>query len=64
MSTLECTVPHYVRCIKPNHQCIPGLFDQVYVLSQLEACGIIETVEISRQAYPARSVKYIPLILL
>jgi myosin-5 len=54
MLRLEQTQPHYVRCMKPNAEGTSGQLDQTYVLTQLQACGIIETVEISRQAFPAR----------
>ena len=54
MLSLEHTEPHYVRCIKPNPEAAAGRLDQTYLLRQLQACGIIETVEISRQAFPAR----------
>ena len=47
---------HYIRCIKPNTQSEAGLFDRKYVMSQLVASGIIETVEVSRQGFPARYV--------
>jgi len=45
---------HYMRCIKPNPQGRAGVFDRQYVLSQLQAAGIIETVNISRLGYSHR----------
>ena len=47
---------HYIHCIKPNTQSEAGLFDRKYVMSQLVASGIIKTVEVSRQGFPARYV--------
>ncbi|CAH1232996.1 MYO5B [Branchiostoma lanceolatum] len=54
MHTLESTSPHYIRCIKPNAQSRPGVFDRRHVHCQLQACGVLETVNISRMSYPAR----------
>ncbi|XP_064618547.1 unconventional myosin-XIX-like isoform X2 [Lineus longissimus] len=54
MSLLKGTNPHYIRCIKPNTESQPGVFDNMYVRKQLEACGVMETVHICKQGYPAR----------
>ena len=56
MSALKSSDVHYIRCIKPNSARQPGLYDRRYVMSQLLACGIIETVEISQQGFPARYI--------
>ena len=55
MFTLSVTESHYIRCIKPNRQSSAGKFDAVYIHQQLEACGVVETVDISRRGYPTRS---------
>uniref|UniRef100_A0A670YV85 Myosin XIX n=1 Tax=Pseudonaja textilis TaxID=8673 RepID=A0A670YV85_PSETE len=47
MEILHSTTPHYIRCIKPNADCKADLFRKEEVLHQLEACGIVETVNIS-----------------
>uniref|UniRef100_A0A8C7E395 Unconventional myosin-XIX n=1 Tax=Naja naja TaxID=35670 RepID=A0A8C7E395_NAJNA len=47
MEILHSTTPHYIRCIKPNADCKAALFIKEEVLHQLEACGIVETVNIS-----------------
>ncbi|PIK53734.1 putative unconventional myosin-XIX-like [Apostichopus japonicus] len=52
MVTLRNTTPHYIRCIKPNQQCTPGVFNATFVASQLSACGVIATLAISRSGYP------------
>ncbi len=54
MFSLNLTQPHYVRCIKPNTQCAPAKFDANFVHQQLEACGVVETIDISRKGYPTR----------
>jgi len=54
MSTLRSTNVHYIRCIKPNASCQPGMFDRKQVLAQLNACGVVETIRISAAGYPIR----------
>ncbi|XP_029469861.1 unconventional myosin-Va-like isoform X2 [Rhinatrema bivittatum] len=54
MDTLNSTAPHYVRCIKPNDQKQPFMFDPCYVVHQLRACGVLESVRISATGYPSR----------
>jgi hypothetical protein len=44
MSTIEKTSPHYVRCIKPNHQKRQGIFEKPKVLEQLRCGGVLESV--------------------
>uniref|UniRef100_A0A8C3XRG6 Unconventional myosin-XIX n=1 Tax=Chelydra serpentina TaxID=8475 RepID=A0A8C3XRG6_CHESE len=47
MQILHSTTPHYIRCIKPNADCKAMTFKKEEVLSQLEACGIVETISIN-----------------
>uniref|UniRef100_A0A8C1WHK2 Myosin XIX n=1 Tax=Cyprinus carpio TaxID=7962 RepID=A0A8C1WHK2_CYPCA len=47
MKILHSTTPHYTRCIKPNPDCRPLTFKREEVIAQLEACGIVETINIS-----------------
>ncbi|KAL9980241.1 hypothetical protein ACROYT_G008799 [Oculina patagonica] len=54
MSTLRSTNVHYIRCIKPNSSCQPGVFDKKQVMAQLNACGVVETIRISAAGYPIR----------
>jgi myosin-5 len=54
MGMIRSTDTHYVRCIKPNEQKKPALFDGPHVLQQLQACGILETIRISAAGYPGR----------
>ncbi|KAK8397928.1 hypothetical protein O3P69_004617 [Scylla paramamosain] len=54
MKTLSGCDLHYVRCIKPSLRCLPGQVDKEYMMQQLRACGIIETVCISQAGYPVR----------
>ena len=54
MITINNTDVHYIRCIKPNESKESWVFEGPMVLSQLRACGVLETVRISCAGYPTR----------
>ena len=54
MHTINNTDVHYIRCIKPNEAKAAWKFEGPMVLSQLRACGVLETVRISCAGYPTR----------
>ena len=54
MVTINSTDVHYIRCIKPNEGKEAWNFEGPMVLSQLRACGVLETVRISCAGYPTR----------
>jgi myosin-5 len=54
MHTINNTDVHYIRCIKPNESKEAWKFEGPMVLSQLRACGVLETVRISCAGYPTR----------
>ncbi|KAI7868147.1 P-loop containing nucleoside triphosphate hydrolase protein [Spinellus fusiger] len=54
MDTIGQTNVHYIRCIKPNEAKISWGFEPNMVLSQLRACGVLETIRISCAGYPSR----------
>ncbi|NXA80805.1 MYO19 protein, partial [Thryothorus ludovicianus] len=54
MEILSRTTPHYIRCIKPNTDCRAMTFRREEVLSQLQACGIVEAITISAAGFPVR----------
>ncbi|KAE9397351.1 hypothetical protein BT96DRAFT_823455 [Gymnopus androsaceus JB14] len=51
---LSVTDIHYIRCIKPNESKRAWEFNSPLVLSQLRACGVVETVRITSAGYPTR----------
>lgn len=54
MDTIDSTNAHYIRCIKPNEAKAAWEFEPQMVLSQLRACGVLETIRISCAGYPTR----------
>lgn len=54
MDTIGSTNVHYIRCIKPNEAKVAWQFEANMVLSQLRACGVLETIRISCAGYPSR----------
>ncbi|KAI7907846.1 P-loop containing nucleoside triphosphate hydrolase protein [Cokeromyces recurvatus] len=54
MDTIGETNVHYIRCIKPNEAKIAWAFEPNIVLSQLRACGVLETIRISCAGYPTK----------
>ncbi|XP_024004491.1 myosin-4 [Eutrema salsugineum] len=54
MNKLEGTTPHFIRCIKPNSNQLPGIYEENHVLQQLRCCGVLEVVRISKSGYPTR----------
>ncbi|KAI5924775.1 putative myosin MYO2 [Camillea tinctor] len=54
MTTIGNTNVHYIRCIKPNEAKVAWAFEGPMVLSQLRACGVLETIRISCAGYPGR----------
>lgn len=54
MDQLSETHPHFVRCILPNNDKLPGKFDNKLVIDQLRCNGVLEGIRISRSGYPNR----------
>jgi len=53
-SRIDFTVPHYIRCLKPNDELIPDSFDPRRIVDQLRCGGVLEAVRVSRAGYPTR----------
>ena len=54
VTDLNCTNPHYVRCIKPNSSKAYSVFESGEVLRQLRYSGMMETIRIRREGYSNR----------
>jgi len=53
-SRIDTTVPHYVRCLKPNDDLAPDYFEPKNIVEQLRCGGVLEAVRVSRAGYPTR----------
>jgi len=53
-SRIDTTMPHYIRCLKPNDELAPDNFDPKNIVEQLRYCGVLEAVRVSRAGYPTR----------
>lgn len=56
MNIINSTNAHYIRCIKPNETKEAWKFDGPLVLSQLRACGVLETIRISSAGFSTRFI--------
>jgi myosin heavy subunit len=54
MDKINRTYPHYIRCIKPNSQKKPGIFNMELVCQQLKCAGIYESIRITLEGYPTK----------
>ncbi|OWM76595.1 hypothetical protein CDL15_Pgr005560 [Punica granatum] len=58
MEILSVTEPHYIRCVKPNNDLKPAIFENLNVIQQLRCGGVLEAVRISCAGYPTRRTFY------
>ncbi|KAJ0411475.1 hypothetical protein ATCC90586_008524 [Pythium insidiosum] len=54
ITELEGTACNFVRCIKPNTQMKPGIFDKPFVVEQLRCSGTVQACEVLRVGLPTR----------
>lgn len=54
MKTLNMCHPYFVRCIKPNEEKKPQVFDRALCCRQLRYSGMMETAKIRQAGYPIR----------
>merc|ERR1712130_956075 len=53
-SSLTAANPQYIRCIKPNGQKKPDIFDTAMSLRQMKYAGLFEAVRIRKSGFPFR----------
>lgn len=51
---IEKTIPHYIRCLKPNDDLVADFFEPKNIVEQLRCGGVLEAVRVSRAGYPTR----------
>uniref|UniRef100_A0A4W3HUU0 Unconventional myosin-Id n=1 Tax=Callorhinchus milii TaxID=7868 RepID=A0A4W3HUU0_CALMI len=56
VENLACKEPYYVRCIKPNDQKSPLLFEEQRCQHQVEYLGLMENVRVRRAGFAYRQV--------
>ncbi|PAV56307.1 hypothetical protein WR25_15725 [Diploscapter pachys] len=54
LETLHLSAAHFIRCVVPNHERIPGKIDGPLILHQLRCNGVLEGIRICRQGFPSR----------
>ena len=54
MAEMSNALPHFVRCVKPNHAKQQGLFEDDMVTKQLRYTGMLETTRIRKEGYAFR----------
>jgi myosin heavy subunit len=54
MTTLRATVPHFIRCVKPNPDQVPIKFDAPLALNQLKYSGLFEAIRIRKAGFAVR----------
>lgn len=60
MNTLSRTSSFFIRCIKPNDEGKPKIFNRRRVLQQIETGGLVETLELMSRGFPCR-ISYVDL---
>lgn len=51
---IQATDPHYIRCLKPNDDLVPGKFCHLVIEDQLRCAGVLEAIRVSRIGFPHR----------
>jgi myosin-5 len=51
---IDLTIPHYIRCLKPNQSLQPNEFDKGVIANQLRNAGVLEAIRVSRVGYSQR----------
>ena len=54
MVKVSSTMPHYIRCLKPNDQNLPDEFHRKRTTEQLRYGGVLEAVRVARSGFPVR----------
>lgn len=65
LAVVNQTSPHFIRCLKPNPECVPRVLDRPAAVAQLRCGGVLEAARVSRLGTPcARRRPCTPLLQL
>ena len=51
LKSCEC---HFIRCIKPNEEKKPGVWNGNLVLQQIRYLGVLESIKVRKESFPVR----------
>jgi myosin heavy subunit len=54
MVRVKASSPHFVRCLKPNHENQANIFNQAFAAEQLRYGGVLQAVQVGRSGYAVR----------
>ncbi|CAI5451955.1 unnamed protein product [Caenorhabditis angaria] len=54
ITLLSKTKIQFVRCLKPNYEKVPEVFDPLLILEQIRCNGVSEAIKISCEGYPTK----------
>lgn len=54
MRLLGTTKSHFIRCINPNLQMVPGVLNRPGVITQLRCSGMLDALRIMQAGFPTR----------
>lgn len=54
IKTLSESTPSFIRCIKPNNEKVPMIFNSIEVQNQLRCAGLLECIRIRKSGYSVR----------
>lgn len=55
MEKLHSTRASFIRCVKPNQQMKPKIFQGAEILSQLQCAGMVSVLDLMQGGYPSRT---------
>eukprot|EP00818_Percolomonas_sp_WS_P008469 CAMPEP_0117441274 /NCGR_PEP_ID=MMETSP0759-20121206/3551_1 /TAXON_ID=63605 /ORGANISM="Percolomonas cosmopolitus, Strain WS" /LENGTH=1285 /DNA_ID=CAMNT_0005233125 /DNA_START=408 /DNA_END=4265 /DNA_ORIENTATION=- len=54
LTTVNSTLPHWIRCIKPHPSKRPNRFHRIEVMNQLRSSGVLATIKMRREGFSVR----------
>jgi myosin-5 len=54
MKKLESSECNFIRCLKPNQNKVPDVWDARLFLTQIKYMGILDSIKVRRESYPLR----------